>query len=131
MGRIVEQSWKDLPNHYPGVTLGHYRVMPNHFYGIVMLVENPNTDFSNTNGGAGFKPAPPSKKRYPLSEIVRGFKTFSSRRVNEFRSTLGVPVWQRNYYERVIRGENELCEIRQYIQENPLKWDLDPENPYA
>jgi REP element-mobilizing transposase RayT len=51
-----------------------------------------------------------------LSEIVRGLKTFSARRINEFRNTPGVPVWQRNYYEHVIRGDEELNHVREYIE---------------
>ena len=96
--------------------------------------------------GAGFKPAPthltvPSNltvptdpsaieqiptplkiKRHPLSEIIRALKTFSARRINELRNWQSYPVWQRNYYEHVIRTENELNEIRKYIRDNPKKW---------
>ena len=64
-----------------------------------------------------------------LSEIVRQFKTFSSRRINKLRDNPGVPVWQRNYYERVIRDEKELAAIREYIHTNSMKWDLDKNNP--
>jgi REP element-mobilizing transposase RayT len=77
---------------------------------------------------AGLKPAP-TEKRHGLSEIIRGFKTFSSRRINELRNNPGCPVWQRNYYERVFRNENELARAREYIVNNPLKWELDKENP--
>jgi len=76
---------------------------------------------------AGFKPAP--TKRHGLPEIVRAFKAFSSRRTNDIRNTAGIPVWQRNYYEHVIRDEKELNSIREYIRYNPLKWEEDEENP--
>ena len=72
---------------------------------------------------AGFKPAP------TLTEIIRGFKTFSARRINELRTTPGLAVWQRNYYEHVVRGENELDGIREYIANNPVQWEMDRENP--
>ena len=74
---------------------------------------------------AGFKPA----TRIALPEIIRAFKTFSARRVNELRETPGVPVWQRNYYEHVVRGETELNRILEYIANNPLQWEMDRENP--
>jgi hypothetical protein len=74
-------------------------------------------------GQGGFKTAP------TLSEIIRGFKTFSARCINHLHHTTGVPVWQRNYYEHVVRGENELNRIREYIANNPLQWDMDRENP--
>jgi REP element-mobilizing transposase RayT len=64
-----------------------------------------------------------------LPEIIRAFKTFSARLINESRATPGAPVWQRNYYEHVVRGENELSRIREYIANNPLQWEMDRENP--
>jgi hypothetical protein len=67
-----------------------------------------------------------------LPEILRGFKTFSARRINQMRRNSGVPVWQRNYYEHIIRNEESLEHIRQYIINNPLGWELDqlhPNNP--
>jgi REP-associated tyrosine transposase len=73
--------------------------------------------------GAGLEPAP------TLSEIVRPFKTFSSRRINKLRDNSGILVWQLNYYERVIRDEKELAAIREYIHTNPMKWDLGKNNP--
>jgi REP element-mobilizing transposase RayT len=123
-GEIVQQTWNDLPNHYAGVQLDMAVVMPNHFHGIIWLIPNSNQIM---DVGAGFKPAPTTRHAFP--EIVRGFKTFSSRHINVLRATPGVSVWQRNYYERIVRNEDELFQIRQYIQENPLKWDIDPENP--
>jgi putative transposase len=78
--------------------------------------------------GAGLEPAP-TRSSYGLPEIVRQFKTFSARRINELRGTPGTPVWQRNYYEHIIRNEFSLNRIRQYIAENPARWDADQENP--
>lgn len=105
VGRVVKAVWCDLPNH---------------FHGIIVLSDNV---------GAGFKPAPTNKKRHGLPEIIRGFKTFSSRRINEMRRTPGVKLWQRNYYERIIRDENEWNRIREYVVGNPVRWDMDRENP--
>jgi hypothetical protein len=78
--------------------------------------------------GAGLEPAP-TRSSYGLPEIVRQFKTFSARRINELRGTPGTTVWQRNYYEHIIRDEFSLSRIRQYIAENPAPWDADQENP--
>ena len=77
--------------------------------------------------GAGLKPAP--TQRHGLPEIVRAFKTFSARRINALQGTAGTALWQRNYYEHVIRNEGELDRIRQYIADNPARWHEDPENP--
>jgi REP element-mobilizing transposase RayT len=83
--------------------------------------------------GAGSEPAPtepgPTRSSYGLPEIIRQFKTFSAPRINELRGTPGTPVWQRNYYEHIIRNESSLNRIRQYIAENPARWDADQENP--
>jgi REP element-mobilizing transposase RayT len=120
-GQIVTAHWDDLVNHYPHVELDVFVVMPNHVHGIIVLTDNV---------GAGLKPAPTTTTRHHgLPEIVRGFKTFSSRRINYLRKMPGQPVWQRNYYEHVIRSEEELDRIRQYILDNPAKWPEDGENP--
>ena len=120
-GSIVEDCWNDLINHYPHVALDEFVVMPNHVHGVIRL---------NDDGRAGLKPAPTDDgpRRHGLSKIVRAFKTFSARRINELRGTAGTPVWQRNYYERVVRNERELNAIREYTRANPLNWHLDKEN---
>jgi REP element-mobilizing transposase RayT len=72
---------------------------------------------------------PPPQKRHGLPEIVRALKSFSARLINQRRDTQGVPVWQRNYHERIVRNEHELNTIRQYVYENPMKWEMDMDNP--
>ncbi len=117
--KIVVECWEDLPNHYPYIELDTFVIMPNHIHGIIVRYDDV---------GAGLKPAP-TKKRHGLHEIIRALKTFSSRRINLIRNTVGTPVWQRNYYEHIIRNEKSLFEIRQYIINNALLWADDEENP--
>jgi putative transposase len=121
LGEIIRLSWFDLPKHYSNVELDVFVIMPNHIHGIIFL----------TDVGAGLKPAPtvPACHCHPLPEIVRGFKTFSSRKINELRNLSGTALWQRNYYEHVIRRDESLEKIREYIETNPLRWALDKENP--
>jgi REP element-mobilizing transposase RayT len=95
--------------------------MPDHVHGIIIL----NPIDSGPRALAGLKPATTG---HPLSEIVRAFKTFSARRINQLRKTPGTPVWQRNYYEHVIRSESDLNQIREYIDTNLLRWALNKEN---
>lgn len=102
-GEAVRQTWEDLPNHNVGVMLDAYEIMPDHFHGIIMI--------SNPQG---------SMQRSSLPETVRQFKTFSAKRINERRNTKGVPVWQRNYHEHILRSE-ELDIFRKYIKANPVK----------
>ncbi|MHB8194115.1 MAG: transposase [Bellilinea sp.] len=63
-----------------------------------------------------------------IPTIVRGFKSAATKRINIFRNTPGVPVWQRNYYEHIIRDEKSYLEIAQYIFDNPAHWETDSEN---
>jgi putative transposase len=111
-GEIVLRCWETLPEHYSTVELDGIVVMPNHVHGILFLGD-----------GGG------SEKRPGLSEIVRGFKSFTARRINEQRQTPGTKVWQRGYYEHVVRSEQSLERLRGYIWENPAKWELDQLHP--
>ncbi|WP_420629541.1 transposase [Candidatus Leptofilum sp.] len=124
-GRIVQACWQDLVNHYKRVILDAFVIMPNHIHFIVVFVEGGHV-------GAGLRPAPTNnRKRHGLPEIVRALKSFSSRRINELRDTIGTPFWQRNYYERIIRNERALNAIREYIQNNPANWLEDQLHPAA
>jgi putative transposase len=129
-GTIVQRTWHDLPNHINGIALDEFIVMPNHVHGIIRIVD---VGFDRTGlepvERTGLEPAPTGgTKRVALTEIVRQFKTFSAKRINGVRNSPGVPVWQRNYYEQIIRDEKSLFFIRKYIRENPLFWNSDLEN---
>jgi len=124
-GRTVEYTWHDLPKHNLHIELDAFVIMPNHLHGIIII-----SDHIVILVGAGSEPAPTTTpKRHGLPEIIRQFKTYSSKRINQKRRTIGMPLWQRNYYEHIIRNEDELNRIREYIINNPLQWELDRENP--
>ena len=127
-GEIVQSCWKDIPLHYPEVNNEVFIVMPNHVHGIISI-HDVNPDRSGQVGRSGSKPDP--TKRQPLSEIVRAFKTYSSRKINEYRQSQGTPVWQRSFYEHIIRSEREYRQMGEYIIYNPAKWEMDSENPNA
>ncbi|MEX2160665.1 MAG: transposase [Anaerolineales bacterium] len=116
-GKLVNQAWRGLPNHYMGLRLDEFVVMPNHFHAIAILAGSDRLENLSL------------RKRHGLSEIIRGFKTWSARRVNEFEGRSGNALWQRSFYDHIIRDEMDLQHIRDYIVNNPLKWDLDSENP--
>lgn len=136
-----------MPNHIHGIIAVHDNAdLPGPVVGAGL---RPSPTHSSTTDsvvnlsaspvGAGLRPAltaesitnslPTVEKRHALSEIVRAFKSFSARRINELRDLVGAPVWQRGYFERVIRDEREMTCIREYIVNNPLQWSLDRENP--
>jgi REP element-mobilizing transposase RayT len=130
LGRKVQEVWNDLPAHYPHVATGAFAVMPNHVHGVIVIGARIDTDFVRAGlKRAGLKPAP--TRRHGLPEIVRAFKTFSARRINEFRGISGVPVWQRNYYEHVIRNDADYNRIAEYIANNPQRWMEDALHPDA
>ena len=112
-GQAVETSWHDLPPPYPHLTLDAFVLMPNHVHGVLVL-------------GPAW---PESRTRHGLPEILRAFKTFSARRLNALRNLSGEPVWQRGYYEHVIRSPDSLARVREYIAANPARWALDREHP--
>ncbi|MEK6709271.1 MAG: transposase [Nitrospinota bacterium] len=127
---IAEQCWREIPVHFPSVQLDEWVVMPNHLHGILVLdlrrgVQlNAPTKNLRGNPFSAISPRP-----FTLSVAVRTYKaavTTRSRRSDSV--TFG---WQRNYYEHIIRNEQELNRIRQYIAENPLGWASDPNNPSA
>ena len=126
LGEVIQDCWANLPDHYHNLVLDAFIVMPNHVHGVIILEDE------TTGVGAGFKPALPaavSRKRRGVPEIVRSFKTFSARKVNEMRGLPGTPVWQRGFYDHVIRNRRELDRVRAYVMDNPRKWGEDADNP--
>jgi len=119
MKLIIEQTWLETPAKRPDVFLDEYVVMPNHFHGII-IINSPVGAYSHTPLQPIFRS--PSRT---IGAIIRGFKASSTLKINIYRKTPRVPVWQRNYYEHVIRNDNDLHDSRQYIRENPLRWDAD------
>ena len=136
---IVRDCWLDLPNHYPHISLDTFVVMPDHVHGIIVLRDTFGAGLTARAGlddaRAGLKPAPTGGDavvdvgvRHGLPEIVRALKTYSARGINATRGTPGASVWQRGYYERIIRNERELNLTRKYIASNPRNWRTDREH---
>ncbi|KAF0219731.1 MAG: hypothetical protein FD174_1744 [Geobacteraceae bacterium] len=132
-GDIVQAVWEGLPEHYPHVVLDAFVIMPNHVHGIVAIVgagsPRPISPDNQNQGGETQGGETPPLRKPTLGQIVGYFKYQTTKQINQMRDNPGVPVWQRNYYERVIRNENELTGIREYIQCNPKRWEEDEENP--
>lgn len=124
-GRIVAEEWAALTKRFRSIELDDFVVMPNRLHGIIRI---------RTSRGAASSEGPASSEGAAsgaptLGEIVRAFKSISACAVNKVTSRPGRQVWQRNYYERVVRDEGELNRIREYIGANPLRWASDRENP--
>ncbi|MDA8431275.1 MAG: hypothetical protein M0T70_18635 [Geobacteraceae bacterium] len=158
LGLAAEACWRAITNHFPNVQLAEFVIMPNHFHAILDIttsvsaeerdatnvgakqgssaspgfgdVDNIDGDCNKGEAGEAFaSPLRDGTVSGSLGAVIQNFKSVSTRKINKMRNNPGCPVWQRNYYEHVIRNEDDLANIRQYITNNPLKWDLDENNP--
>jgi putative transposase len=132
---MVQHWWDKLQEKFTDAQIDKFVIMPNHIHGIIFIV-GADTRIC-PNNGQSHRIAPTNKGEHtgsPLHRIVQWFKTITTNayiqgvRQNEWQSFPG-KFWQRNYYEHIIRNEKELSRIRQYIEENPLRWQFDRENP--
>ena len=133
-GKIVEQTWLNLPEVFENIVLNEFVIMPNHFHGIIIFLDTPIKK-SNV-------------KKANLSDIIGYFKAYSQKIIREniavglslynknngdIKSPLHsfnfYKIWQKSFYDRVIRNEKEFMAYQEYIQNNPLKWKLDLLNP--
>ena len=131
LGEIVTDCWKGISEHLPYAAVDVSIVMPNHMHGILFLHgERPS---AGTVGATHASPlhipdTTSGQALSSLSAVVGSYKAASTRLINRQRGTAGDPVWQRGFYEHVIRDEADLHRIRRYIEENPLRWAEDEEN---
>jgi REP element-mobilizing transposase RayT len=112
-GNIAKQRWSDLPDHH-NVTIDSFIIMPNHVHGVIII---------NNIVGAG--PARPSKKNN-LSTIIGSYKSGVTRQINK-TNNVGFK-WQRSFYDHIVRTDESLYKIREYITNNPLNWHMDKNN---
>jgi putative transposase len=132
VGRLVQREWQRLTHRFPNIELDEFVIMPNHLHGIILIIKG-TTETEEDNAieisrcahtcEQFGKPVPGS-----IPTIIRSFKSAVSLRINRSRESSSTPVWQRNYFERVVRDQSELKQIREYIQYNPAQWSDDPEN---
>jgi REP element-mobilizing transposase RayT len=138
-GHMLARLWNDIPARFADVEIDAFVVMPNHVHGIVVLQDAANraattgatTRVAPTEGnvvGATLVVAP------ALGDVVAAFKSVTTVHYIRGAKTMGWPafrrrLWQRNYYEHVVRDEKALDRIRRYIDENPARWAFDDENP--
>lgn len=128
-GRIVAAEWIRSGELRSEIETGEYVVMPNHFHGIVMI--------DDTVGANGIRPVlhtPATNGRFRspsknVGSMVRGFKSSVTKQINVIRNTPDIPVWQRNYYEHVIRDDADYTRIAEYVADNPCRWAEDRLHP--
>ena len=148
-GELIKEEWLKSAEIRKEIELDEFVIMPNHFHGIVIINQEINRDFIKNNveasdnnvGANGRSPlrqeiqsSPPkiSMKPKSLSSLIAGFKSATTKKINMIRNTPQNPVWQRNYYDHIIRNDESSTRIREYLQNNPLSWENDqlhPNNP--
>jgi putative transposase len=133
-GKIAKDCWLAIPKHFPGVQLDAFIVMPDHVHGILAIPEGPHRRSVGAQHAAPLHlpmPSPiadqPRVAPGSLGAIVRSFKSATTKRINEMRGTPGAPLWQRNYFDRIIRNRSELARVRWYIRINPARLDMSRE----
>jgi len=136
-GRMISMTWEGLPNRFPSAETDQFIVMPNHIHGIIILTKDCTREHK-VDGEHKVRPYGEGRPRGTLpgtiSRIIQALKSITT---NEYivgvRQNSWTPfqgrLWHRNYYEHVIRDENELNRIREYIIYNPANWSEDRENP--
>jgi REP element-mobilizing transposase RayT len=149
LGNVARQQWERLPSRFPHIGLAEFVLMPNHVHGIIVIYDDDpdSMDLSDTRRGTAGGFTPPvvrTNRRAPtdspileqfgkpvpgsIPTIIRSYKSAVAYRLNLIRRTPGAAVWQRNYYEHIIRDEAEYHRIARYILENPAGWATDTEN---
>ncbi|MFC1551865.1 transposase [Candidatus Latescibacterota bacterium] len=133
-GNMVEKIWKEIPKFYSNFVIDTFQIMPNHLHGILNIVgADPRVcpdDNQDRNLGQPQGVAP----TLSLGDVIKRFKTLTSKLyIDGIKQNNWQPfhrkLWQRNYWEHIIRDESDLLHIREYINNNPLEWELDNENP--
>ncbi len=137
-GQMLAKWWQEICNKFTVVQTDEFAVMPNHFHGILLITDPVGADLRVRPGTPDPVPCPSNDAagsvRPNLSKVIQWFKTMTTNAyIRGVRLDAWTPfhgqLWQRNYYDHIIRSAEDLDNARQYIMNNPLKWELDRENP--
>lgn len=133
-GKMVEEVWQALPKRSPAIQTDEFVVMPNHVHGIVMINDNDSTNTDSTVNTPRVVGATLVVARPTVGDVMSAFKSITTTQyIHGVKTNQWTPfngkLWQRNYYEHIIRNDEDLNRVREYILLNPLKWNLDKENP--
>ena len=145
-GKMIQRVWHDLPGRFPSIALDEFIVMPNHIHGILIIQSPVGVPLVGTRDAtrsqeptdgdrATTRVAPTEDRTKTLGEMVGAYKSLTTNEYIKGVEIRGWPpfdkrLWQRNYYERIIRNTRDLDLAREYISNNPSKWQLDSENPH-
>lgn len=128
-GKMVQAVWDEIPVNYPGIDVAEFVLMPNHVHGVIVIVGAPPCGRPEDRSEQA-RGAPMALMHLSLPDVVHRFKTMTTKRYTDGVRKLGWPpfpgkLWQRNYWEHVIRNESDYLRISEYIQNNPARWEHD------
>ena len=145
LGEIAQEQWEKIPTHFSNVLLDAFVIMPNHIHGVLVITEGladtgkgkgkaferyntPNIFRSNalpiqSKSGSNASPKQLGSQPGSIPAIIQNYKSITSRKINKLLNSPGSTIWHRNYFEHIIRDEEDFNRIQQYIQENPLRWE--------
>ncbi len=133
LGQVVREEWLRTAELRPYVTLGAFMVMPNHFHSLVTVGDDGRAQHAvplqGTSVVDGRRRSFGRLGAESLPAVVRAFKSASTKRIRDELASPSLQVWQRNYYEHIVRDEDDLARIHDYILDNPAHWAQDEENP--
>ena len=121
-GRMVDESWQEIPKRFGNCRLDVYVIMPNHIHGIIEINNNVEAGSPGPNPEGG---ETPPLRIESLSDMMGYFKYQSTKRINVLLNSQGRSVWQRSFHDHIIRNEQALNHIREYVQTNPARWSED------
>ncbi|MFY9804437.1 MAG: transposase [Candidatus Acidiferrales bacterium] len=122
IGQIVSECWTEIPDHFPAIVLGESIVMPNHIHGVIVIRARARHAVPLQSQAESVE-AFGRPRVASIPTVVRSFKSAVSLRARKALAQPTMQVWQRNYFERVIRGEREFSKVRKYILQNPARWE--------
>ena len=127
IGKVVQEEWLQSATIRKEIELDEWVIMPNHLHGIVIINSINSQDKEVIYQEQGASLAPLQRNRKSLASFVAGFKSSVTKRVRLMSEISDFIVWQRNFYESVIKDDIHLDNTRLYIQNNPVNWHRDPE----
>lgn len=135
-GEVARSFWLEISEHFKEIRTDEFSVMPNHLHGILIIERkmvgnaymrsNQKNTYMRSNQRNAYMHSLQDKTKMLLSKVIQQYKASVTHKIKDLQNGFQ---WQRSFYDHVIRNEGELFRIREYIQNNPLKWDLDRENP--
>jgi len=133
-GEIARDFWFEIPSHFKEIKTDEFSVMPNHLHGILIIEEKTlgngmvGNAYMRSHQRNAYMHSLQGRTKMLLPRVAQQYKAVVTRKINSLQNDFHFR-WQKSFYDHIIRSEESLDNIREYIQNNPLRWDLDSENP--